>query len=302
MFGLLNINKPSGITSRAVVNKVERLARPFKVGHSGTLDPIATGVLVLGVGSATRLLEYVQQLKKTYRATFLLGQSSETDDIEGEVTVIGNAPIPSQNAVFKCLQQFNGTILQRPPQYSAIKIQGRRAYAIARSGKRVELAAREVTIYSIKLIQYNYPELELEVECSGGTYIRSIGRDLADKLGTSAVMSALCRTAVGNFKITKSTSLSILQEELIPNNLLPPDLGVTHLYHLDVSRDQAKAIYHGRKISMKQCQTSSSHSDQVAAFCGINLVAILRREGPLEWIPHKVFLPTNFTIDASSNL
>ena len=302
MFGLLNINKPSGITSRAVVNKVERLVRPFKVGHSGTLDPIATGVLVLGVGSATRLLEYVQQMAKTYCATFLLGQSSVTEDIEGQVTVVDNAPIPSQTAVSQCLQQFKGTILQRPPQYSAIKIQGRRAYDIARSGKHVELDSREVTIHSIKLVQYNYPELELEVECSKGTYIRSIGRDLAEKLGTSAVMSALCRTAVGKFTITKSTSLSILQEELIPDNLLPPHLGVAHLYHLDLSRDQAQAVSHGRKISMKRCQTSSSHTDQVAAFCDSNLVAILRREGPFEWIPHKVFLPTNFTMDVSGKL
>ena len=302
MFGFININKPPGVTSRAVVNKVERLSGSFKVGHSGTLDPIATGVLVLGIGSATRLLEYVQQMPKSYRGTFLLGQSSETLDTEGEVSVITDSPEPPLNAISKNLEKFTGTILQRPPQYSAIKVKGRRAYDIARSGKRVALSPREVTIYSIEIVRYQYPELSLDIKCSRGTYIRALGRDLAKQLDTSAVMSSLCRTAVGDFKVSQSITLSTLQEDLIPKILLPPHLAVTHLNHLDLSSDQALEISHGRKISIKNDQQLKSSADPVAAFYDGSLAAIIRSQGPVEWLPHKVFLPTTSMTDVSGRV
>ena len=289
MFGLLNINKPSGLTSRAVVNNIERLTRPFKAGHAGTLDPLATGVLIVGVGPATRLLEYVQQMPKTYRATFLFGQYSETDDIEGEVEILHNPEIPSLNDIGTCVDQFCGTILQRPPKYSALKIGGRRAYDLARRGKSVELSARPVTIHSLRIICYAYPKLKLELTCSGGTYVRSIGRDLATALGTSAVMSSLCRTAVGNFTERKSTSLQHLHPGSFVDHLLPPQLAVTTISPHTLSDEQAKDISYGRKIEVEPRENDSMRAETMAAFWDGTLIAILRRGGPNQWHPQKVF-------------
>src|SRR5215213_4779856 len=141
-FGLLNVNKPPGVTSREAVDRVERLVRPAKAGHAGTLDPLATGVLVICVGQATRLIRFVQRMPKRYRATFLLGYSSESDDTEREVVAIPNAVVPTRSMIDFVLPQFLGEIQQRPPAYSAIKVAGRRAYKLARRGKEVELAAR----------------------------------------------------------------------------------------------------------------------------------------------------------------
>ena len=194
LFGLLNIDKPRGLTSRDAVNRVERLVRPAKAGHAGTLDPLATGVLVICVGQATRLIQYVQQMRKQYRATFLLGCTSESDDTERELVAIPNAIVPTLEQIDAALPQFMGDIQQRPPAHSAIKIGGKRAYKLARKGADFELAERTVTIHQINLLRYEYPELELDVECGSGTYIRSLGRDLGAASGIGGVMSALERT------------------------------------------------------------------------------------------------------------
>lgn len=289
MFGLLNINKPSGLTSRAVVSKIARLARPFKVGHAGTLDPLATGVLIVGVGPATRLLEYVQQMPKVYRATFLFGQYSATDDIEGEVEILHYPEIPSLDDIGTCIKQFCGTVLQRPPQYSALKIGGRRAYDLARRGKYVELSPRTVTIHSLQLIHYEYPKIELELVCSRGTYVRSVGRDLATALGTSAVMSSLCRTAVGNFTEPESTLLRQLHPTSIADHLLPPHFAVPTIVPHALSHEQAKEVLYGRKIVLQSQANKDVPPETIAAFLGENLVAILRRDSPTQWCPQKVF-------------
>src|SRR4051794_5854504 len=159
MFGLLNIDKPAGLTSRDVVNVVQRLVRPHKVGHAGTLDPLATGVLIVALGPATRLVEYVQRMAKTYQATFLLGRTSDTEDVEGTVMELDRAPIPNAHEIDAALPAFVGTIQQTPPAYSALKVAGRRAYQMARRGEAVELAARPVEIHGIEVIRYDYPEL-----------------------------------------------------------------------------------------------------------------------------------------------
>src|SRR3954465_13086591 len=161
-FGVLNVHKPKGITSRDAVDRVERLVRPAKAGHAGTLDPLATGVLVICVGQATRLIRFVQRMPKRYLATFLLGQTSETHDIEREVAGIPNAIVPTCEAIERLLPQFMGDIQQRPPAHSAIKIGGRRAYKLARKGADFELAPRTVTIHQINLLRYEYPELKLD--------------------------------------------------------------------------------------------------------------------------------------------
>ena len=224
-FGLLNVNKPRGVTSRDAVDRVERLVRPAKAGHAGTLDPLATGVLVICVGQATRLIRFVQMMRKQYRATFLLGHSSETDDIERDVIAIPNAIVPTRAMIDGVLPQFIGDIQQRPPTHSAIKIAGRRAYKLARKGADFELAARTVTIHRIDLLRYEYPELDLDIECGSGTYIRALGRDLGAALGTAAVMSALERTAIGQFHVEQAISFDRLSLELLAAKLAARSLG-----------------------------------------------------------------------------
>src|SRR5262249_44412103 len=151
------------------------------------------------VGQATRLIQYVQRMPKHYRATFLLGQRSDTDDVEGEIQPSENACEPSRAALDRVLPQFVGEIAQRPPAHSAIKVAGWRAYKLARQGKAVSLAARPVVIHRLAIGRYAYPELEVEIECGSGTYVRALGRDIAASLGTAAVMATLERTAIGPF-------------------------------------------------------------------------------------------------------
>ncbi len=227
MYGILNIDKLAGLTSRRVVDRVQSIVHPAKVGHAGTLDPLATGVLVLCVGSATRLIEYVQRMPKRYKGTFLLGRHSETEDVEGEVEVLNSPPIPTREEIERVLPEFTGAIQQRPPAFSALKIAGKRAYALARAGKQVELEPRPVQIDSLKIVSYEYPELVIDVRCGSGTYLRSLGRDLAERLGTAAVMSVLERTEIGKFHVEDSTSLKYLHTiEGIEEQLLPASLAV----------------------------------------------------------------------------
>lgn len=248
MFGLLNLHKPPGCTSRDVVNRVQKLVRPEKVGHAGTLDPLATGVLVIAIGGATRLVEYVQQQPKSYLATFLLGRHSDTEDIEGRVVELEHPPLPDRDEIQAALPQFTGEIDQVPPAYSALKVAGRRAYALARSGEQVELAARKVTIHELRLVDYAYPALQLEIVCSSGTYVRSLGRDLGRALGTAAVMSALVRTAIGPFRLDDAVSADELTHESIARHMQPAGAAVSHLSRLELDHREVTELLHGRPI------------------------------------------------------
>ena len=248
MFGLLNINKPPGKTSRDVVNHVQRIVRPVKVGHAGTLDPLATGVLVLCLGPATRLIEYVQRMPKCYSATFVLGRRSDTEDVDGEVTEIHNAPQPTQDQFVANLPLFMGEIEQRPPAYSAVKIKGKRAYQLARAGHEVSIPARNVTIYKLELLQYAYPDLTIQVECGSGTYIRSLGRDLAESLGSGAVLSSLVRTAIGDFTIDNALELEHVSADSISKQLQPATHAVTNLRRTELTDDEVRRIGHGLVI------------------------------------------------------
>ncbi|NLX99536.1 MAG: tRNA pseudouridine(55) synthase TruB [Rhodopirellula sp.] len=244
--GLLNLNKPVGITSRRVVDMVQRLDRGVKVGHAGTLDPLASGVLVLCVGAATRLIEYVQRMPKRYRASFLLGRESATEDVEGEVIELADPPIPAREQIDTAARALVGEIQQRPPAYSALKIKGRRAYDLARNGQEVELAARTVVVHRIDVLGYEYPALEIEVECGSGTYIRSLGRDLAQSLGTMGVMSALLRTGIGVFSIESALDPESLTKENWTERLLPPRLAVERLPQVTLDREQTRRILSGQ--------------------------------------------------------
>lgn len=199
MNGLLVIDKPGGMTSRDAVNRVQRwFPRKTKIGHTGTLDPLATGVLVVCVGAATRLADYVQAMGKSYASRFRLGATSATDDADGEVTETGAVPVTTE-AIDAALARFVGVVQQSPPAFSAMKVAGQRAHALARAGKEVQLAARPVRIDAIRVVGFAWPWLDLEVDCGKGTYIRSIARDLGAALGVGGMVQTLRRTRVGPF-------------------------------------------------------------------------------------------------------
>lgn len=274
--GILNLCKPVGLTSRDAVNRIQRWARPDKVGHAGTLDPLATGVLVVCVGAATRLIEYVQRMPKTYRASFLLGRESPTEDVEGEVTLLADAPIPTPEAVLQAAGRMVGHLDQRPPAYSALRVAGRRAYDLARRGEAVELKPRPITVYRFDVLEYDYPELEVQIDCSSGTYVRSLGRDLAQSLGSAAVMCALNRTAIGPFTVDRSATLDELTADDWRQRLAPSALAVADLPRVVLDEAALVAVRMGQAVSLPD------HSaDEMAAFDAAgNLVAILvRRDG-----------------------
>lgn len=291
-FGLLNLNKPAGQTSRWVVDQVQRLVRPAKVGHAGTLDPLATGVLVVCIGQATRLIEYVQQMPKRYRAEFLLGRSSPTEDVEGEITELSNPPVLSREQIETAAKRFVGEILQRPPAFSALKVAGRRAYKLARQGVAVELAPRPITIHEIEVLEYEYPKLTLDIGCSSGTYVRSLGRDLAESMGTAAVMSALVRTAIGQFRVKDAVDVTTITRENLADKLLSPRLVVEHLPTITLSLEERQRIANGQFIQRPQANDQTIDAPEFAALddCG-NLVAILRCRDDGQLGPALNFLP-----------
>ncbi|HWB00899.1 MAG TPA: tRNA pseudouridine(55) synthase TruB [Pirellulales bacterium] len=276
MHGLLNINKPTGITSRAAVDRVARLVRGSKVGHAGTLDPLASGVLVIAFGAATRLIEYVQRMPKQYRGTFLLGRHSPTEDIEGDITVDPNPLVPAAEALLAAAARLTGDILQRPPAYSALKVQGRRAYDLARRGQPVALEPRPIHVYSLAVSRYEYPEITLDIACSGGTYIRSLGRDLAELVGTTAVMSALVRTSIGSFRIGESVLLDDLDAARLQQSLLPSSSALSDLPPLELSEAEAIEISHGRFLDRTDLPDGNEFAAMDAS--GRVLAILVRRD------------------------
>lgn len=286
MFGLLNVDKPAGLTSRDAVNRVQRLVKPHKVGHAGTLDPLATGVLVIAIGQATRLVEYIQRMPKTYQATFLLGRTSDTEDVAGNVVELLNPTVPTEEQLQAVLPSFLGTIQQRPPDFSALKIAGERAYKLARRGASVDLVPRPIEIHALEITRYVYPELRLLVQCGSGTYIRSLGRDLAMSLGTGAVMSALRRLAIGSFRADDGVTLDQLSPRVIEDRLLPSTLAISQMEQIVIDADEATRLIRGQSIINR----FGIAAEEIAAVSSSGrLVAILAPAGRLELRPTKCF-------------
>jgi tRNA pseudouridine55 synthase len=236
------------MTSREAVDCVKRLVQPAKTGHAGTLDPLATGVLVVCVGPATRLIEYVQAMPKHYRAAFLLGRESDTEDIEGQVRMIADARRPNEAEVRSATAKLVGVIEQRPPAYSALKVQGRRAYDLARAGKPIELASRPIVVHRLEVVHYDYPELRLDIECGSGTYIRSLGRDLAESIGTAAVMSELVRTAIGCFTLADAKTPDQLSREPLTDWLQSPLQALSTMPTVRLTVEQINCLHHGQSV------------------------------------------------------
>lgn len=245
--GLLVVDKPAGMTSHDVVARVRRLARTRRVGHAGTLDPMATGVLVLGLGRATRLLGHLALHDKDYDAAITLGVTTETDDAEGEVVTRSDAPWTVEQAR-AAMAALTGEISQVPPAYSAIKIDGQRAYARARAGEDVTPAARTVTVSRFALVAVDPPVLTAAVTCSSGTYVRALARDLGAALGTGGHLSALRRTRVGAYGLDAAHSLAEL-ETADPLPLLSlGDAVAAGFPRRDVDTDEAVALSYGRPL------------------------------------------------------
>jgi tRNA pseudouridine55 synthase len=253
MNGLVIVDKPAGWTSHDVVGKMRRLAGTRRVGHAGTLDPMATGVLVIGVEKATRLLGHLALTEKTYEAVIRLGQSTNTDDAEGELTGTVSAAEVTEDAVRNAVVDLTGPIEQIPPQVSAIKVNGKRAYKRARAGEEVELKPRTVMVYEFGLGEFHREgdllDVTATITCSSGTYIRALARDLGAALGVGGHLTALRRTRVGPYDLSMAHTIDRLAEEL---TVLPMEEAAAAAFpRLDVSEDDARKIAHGGRLAAK---------------------------------------------------
>jgi tRNA pseudouridine55 synthase len=264
--GALLVDKPAGITShdavaicrRALGSQEGRATRPA-VGHTGTLDPFATGLLVVLVGKATRLSRFLDGEEKVYHAVVRLGVGSDTDDSTGALTPSAIGHQPSAEEVRAALEGFVGTQMQMPPAFSAKKVDGQRAYDRARKGEEVVLKQVEVTIHSIELLKYEWPDVELRASVSTGTYIRSLARDLGKQLGTLAHCAELRRERIGRFAVDRAATLDLIQngsrEQLMADGrwLMAPDV-VGHLARRDLTEEEVTHLSHGRSIEGREEQ------------------------------------------------
>lgn len=254
MLGFINLNKPPGLTSHDCVARVRKILKTKRVGHGGTLDPAATGVLPIAVGSATRLLQFLPE-NKAYKARIRLGVRTTTDDLEGEVIASVPSPNLSLPEVEVLLPNFIGQLQQIPPAYSAISQGGKRLYELARKGIEVEVAPRSVQVHNIDLLGWycgDFPEIELAITCGPGTYIRSIARDLGSSLGIGGTLAGLVRTASCGFSLSDSISFA----EIDLQSLILPPLALAHLPLVKLSDSQALRWCQGNKIS-QDTQTNS---------------------------------------------
>ena len=289
--GILVLNKPGGVTSRQVVDRVARLLPGTKVGHAGTLDPLATGILVVCVGHATRLVANVQDMSKSYEAMIRLDGRSDTLDADGEIVAVACTRIPDRAEIEEAIRPLTGEVVQRPPAYSALKIKGKRAYDLARAGEPVEPEARTVRIDRINVNSYAWPRLKIEVDCGGGTYIRSIARDLGDALQCGGYIETLVRTRTGPFTLDQAIDPEILSTESILSLLRPTRDAVPDLPTFELDTDQLEQIGQGKRLPIHDLRPEfSGHRGELALInaAGV-LVAIAELDPERAWIqPRKV--------------
>lgn len=278
--GFLVVNKPSGLTSRDIVNRAMAwFPKKTKLGHGGTLDPLATGVLVLAFGHATRFLEFVQRAAKTYTTTIILGADSDTDDADGQITPRESANPVSRDVIEQQLLTMVGDITQTPPAYSAAKISGRRAYDLARKGHEVELSPRTVRIDRIHIERYEWPKLWLTVDCGKGTYIRSIARDLGKLLGCGGYVAELHRARIGRFHLDHAVTLSSTPQE-IEAACWPMAAGLADLPTFSIDAEQIRKLRFGQTINLAQ-----SDADECCCVDGTNELIALGR------LTNRIFQP-----------
>jgi tRNA pseudouridine55 synthase len=269
------VDKPAGPTSHDVVARVRRALASRAVGHTGTLDPFATGLLVILVGRATRLARFVEQQPKTYLATACLGAATTTDDLTGQIlgdSVDRGQVVPSPSAVAEVLRSFLGPGRQRPPAFSAKLLDGERSYARARRGEAVELAATDIVVHAVELVGYEYPEVRFRATVSAGTYLRAMARDLGERLGTRAHLRALRRESIGPLRVEQAVPLDRVDQEA----LLPPLAVLGHLPSVEVTETEALSLGHGRSIARRRAAAGfgSQSPDRSAVPGSAELVAL----------------------------
>lgn len=289
--GILNVDKPKGMTSHDVVDAVRQIAGIRQVGHAGTLDPLATGVLVICLGRATRIAEYLMNSRKRYRAEVRFGATTDTYDAEGEIT--GEFPVAQLDraALESALTQFVGTISQQVPPYSAVKQQGQPLHRRVRRGEQVDPPVRRVEIYRAELLSWKPPVATIQVECGRGTYIRSLAHDWGRAMGAGAYLESLTRLASGTFTLEDAVPLDALREAAAAgcweHYLLPMDEGLLDMEALVVSAEQARALQHGQPV-----EKGTGEENQIARAYTMSgeFVALVRYDQAAgRWVPHKVF-------------
>ncbi len=292
--GALVVDKPVGMTSHDVVQAIRNGTGLRRAGHTGTLDPRASGVLVILVGPAVRLSEYVSAADKRYQAIIRLGGSTDTFDGEGLVTPSAE-PINVTEAQFdEALQTFVGEIEQIPPPYSAVKVQGRKAYEMAREGEPVELAPRKITVHHLEVLEWTPPEVVIDVHCSSGTYVRSLANDLGVKLGCGAYLVGLRRTKSGRFSLRDSVPLRKLQEAFTAGNwyqyLIPAAEALGDWTAIELNPDEVEGVRHGHRVKVvgdpeeTKVRGVSTQGELVAL-----MEIVINEDGSKEWQPKKVF-------------
>jgi tRNA pseudouridine55 synthase len=291
--GILPLDKPAGWTSHDVVARVRRLLGVRRVGHAGTLDPMATGLLLVCVGQATRVAEYLMRGTKVYRAQIRLGVTTDTDDATGQI-ITQQAVIADEEAVRAALEGFVGTIQQVPPRYSAIKQDGQPLYKLARAGIDPQRDPRQVTIHRVDLLAWNPPELTIEVTCSPGTYIRALARDLGERLSCGGHLTGLTRLASGHFTLEHARGLAEVEAAIADGRaaelLLPMDEALRDMEMLTVDAEAERRIRHGQQIAVLPVTDTDSMPLRRAYSATGEILAILaydQRTG--RWQPRKVF-------------
>lgn len=288
--GVLVVDKPIGLTSHDVVQIVRRGTGIRRAGHTGTLDPRASGVLVILLGPAVRLSEYVSASDKRYQATIRLGSTTDTYDAEGVITSTSEVGEISEEEFDEILQKFVGEMEQVPPPYSAVKVKGRKAYEMARKGEQVELEPRTIHVYSLEVLEWAPPEAVIDVYCSSGTYVRSLANDLGKEIGTGAHLIGLRRTKSGRFTLRDAVPLRRLQESFDAGNwykyLIPAAEALGDWPMIELDPDEVELVRHGHRIPAEEDQAGWARAVSQQG----DLVALMEVDDETnEWQPRKVF-------------
>ena len=295
MHGVLNIDKPAGMTSMDVVRRIKRASRQKRVGHGGTLDPIATGVVAICLGQATRMMEYLIDDTRHYAGQIELGVETDTYDAMGEVTSRKSPAAVTLQDVEHALEAFKGDIEQVPPMYSALKIQGRRLYHLARAGVEVERAPRKMQVSEIELLDWTPPVVAVEVACGRGFYMRSLAHDLGQMLGCGGHLKALTRLRTGPFKLSDALALEEAEQRLQQDGwegvVYPPDMVVRHLRAAIVGEQHEEMIRHGRPLPAGLRIPFSRPNEQCRAYAldGTFIAVLYFNASRGQWQPDRVF-------------
>jgi len=288
--GVLVIDKPVGMTSHDVVQVIRKGTNIRRAGHTGTLDPRASGVLIVLIGPAVRLSEYVSASDKRYQAVITLGKTTDTYDEDGKQTSTAAVDNITEEQFEKELKTFIGDIEQVPPPYSAVKVQGRKAYEMAREGEEVDLAPRTISVYSLELLEWAPPEAVIDIFCSSGTYVRSLAHDLGDRLGCGATLTGLRRTKSGKFTLRDAVPLRKLNEAFADGTwyqyLIPAAEALADWPALELNNEQIEAVRHGNRVPAENPEGTKARGISEQG----ELVALLELvEATNEWQPKKVF-------------